>query len=608
MAKQVQLRGGTTSQHSSFTGVAREVTVDTDKDTIVVHDGSTAGGVPLAKASELPTLTSLSVTSTAAELNILDGVTATAAELNYTDGVTSAIQTQLDAKQATISSLTSTGAELNVVDMSASGSTSGQVLTSTGTGTVPTWQNSGGTLDSPSITGTLSIDSGGTVSHTVANWSDDITYTITPTNCTVGAVNSSGVFVVTHTSGNPSYTIVATTDSLGLDNSSTVTKNIVMNLSAPTLSSPADVGTATDVVYTITSTDSGDDKIILDIGSSNFTYSSVSVGTASKVGNTVECIGFTTNNPAVTIQFTAEATYSVTAKSTNIAGTYGDSASSSADSITIADWAGVVASGGTVTTDGDYKVHSFTGDGSFVVSSGGTVEYLIVAGGGAGASYLSGGGGAGGYRNGTGFSVVATSYTISVGAGGANGGTAPYGGDGSSSTFSSITSAGGGGGGMEGSYNGRDGGSGGGTGNYSSSGGSGNVPSVSPSQGNNAGGGNTYSGGSGGGGAGSASTVGASTYQGSNGGAGRASSITGSSIYRAGGGGGGCHYGSGTLGGNGGGGRGGAPTSQANHPAGAGATNTGGGGGGGANQGWSPGNGLGADGGSGIVIIRYQYQ
>ena len=191
------------------------------------------------------------------------------------------------------------------------------------------------TLDSPSITGTLFVDDGSTVSHTISNWSDDVSYTITPTNCTVGAVNSSGVFVVTHTSGNPSYTIVATTDSLGLDNSSTVTKNIVMNLSAPTLSSPADVGTATDVVYTITSTDSNDDKIILDMGSSNFTYSSVSVGTASKVGSTVECIGFTTNNPAVTIQFTAEATYSVTAKSVNIAGTYGDSASSSVDSITI---------------------------------------------------------------------------------------------------------------------------------------------------------------------------------------------------------------------------------------------------------------------------------
>src|SRR5210317_1958414 len=50
MAKRLQLRGGTTSQHSTFTGAIREVTVDTDKDTLVVHDGSTAGGFPLAKA------------------------------------------------------------------------------------------------------------------------------------------------------------------------------------------------------------------------------------------------------------------------------------------------------------------------------------------------------------------------------------------------------------------------------------------------------------------------------------------------------------------------------------------------------------------------------
>jgi hypothetical protein len=48
MAKQLQLRRGTTTQHSTFTGAAGEVTVDTDKDTIVVHDGSTAGGSVLA--------------------------------------------------------------------------------------------------------------------------------------------------------------------------------------------------------------------------------------------------------------------------------------------------------------------------------------------------------------------------------------------------------------------------------------------------------------------------------------------------------------------------------------------------------------------------------
>lgn len=49
MADQIQLRGGTTAQHSSFTGALREVTVDTDKKTVVVHDGATAGGVPLLR-------------------------------------------------------------------------------------------------------------------------------------------------------------------------------------------------------------------------------------------------------------------------------------------------------------------------------------------------------------------------------------------------------------------------------------------------------------------------------------------------------------------------------------------------------------------------------
>jgi len=53
MSKQVQLRRGTTAQHSSFTGVVGEVTVDTTKKTVVVHDGSTAGGVPLATETAL---------------------------------------------------------------------------------------------------------------------------------------------------------------------------------------------------------------------------------------------------------------------------------------------------------------------------------------------------------------------------------------------------------------------------------------------------------------------------------------------------------------------------------------------------------------------------
>jgi hypothetical protein len=49
MAKQLQLRRGTTAQHSSFTGQVGELTIDTDKDTAVVHDYATAGGIPLLR-------------------------------------------------------------------------------------------------------------------------------------------------------------------------------------------------------------------------------------------------------------------------------------------------------------------------------------------------------------------------------------------------------------------------------------------------------------------------------------------------------------------------------------------------------------------------------
>jgi len=57
MATQIQLRRGTTSQHSTFTGAVGEVTVDTDKDVVVVHDGSTAGGFPLAAIGKAQTFT-----------------------------------------------------------------------------------------------------------------------------------------------------------------------------------------------------------------------------------------------------------------------------------------------------------------------------------------------------------------------------------------------------------------------------------------------------------------------------------------------------------------------------------------------------------------------
>ena len=48
---QLQLRRGTTAQHATFTGAVGEVTVDTDKDILVLHDGALAGGYPQTKGA-----------------------------------------------------------------------------------------------------------------------------------------------------------------------------------------------------------------------------------------------------------------------------------------------------------------------------------------------------------------------------------------------------------------------------------------------------------------------------------------------------------------------------------------------------------------------------
>jgi hypothetical protein len=264
------------------------------------------------------------------------------------------------------------------------------------------------------------------------------------------------------------------------------------------------------------------------------------------------------------------------------------------------------ASGGNITTDGTYWIHTFTSSGTFTPLSNLTCDYLVVAGGGGGGVNSAGGGGAGGFRTSIGgspLSALAQSYTITVGAGGAGSSTnSGYGNSGTNSTFSTITSAGGGGG--SGYGIGTAGGSGGGGGGGPTfAGGAGNTPSVSPSQGNN--GGSCIAGGSGGGGGGGAGAVGQDgslspiSQKGGNGGNGSANTITGSSVTYAGGGGGAGGVNGGTdtagAGGTGGGGTG----KTAGIPATNGTTNLGGGGGGG----WY--NETAGSGGSGVVIIRY---
>ena len=307
----------------------------------------------------------------------------------------------------------------------------------------------------------------------------------------------------------------------------------------------------------------------------------------------------------------------------------------------------VTATGGTITCSpcGDYKIHTFTGPGTFTVCSVGnpvgsdSVEYIVVAGaGGSG----GGGGGAGGFRfaspslapvtypakplAGTNVSVTAQGYSIAVGGGGpgsTNNATGDMGCRGSNSTFSTITSTGGGGAASwnyQGCAANMPGGSGGGGAarNPSSPGGSGNTPSVSPPQGNDGGdtlAGCASNGGSGGGGAMAAGINSPPAATGAPGGVGagipNAFGTSGESnggFYYFAGGGGGSGRSPGSCAGAGGLGGGKVGIVPGTTPGPAGTDNTGGGAGGGgysaAGDDYAPG----GQGGSGIVIIRYKFQ
>ena len=301
-----------------------------------------------------------------------------------------------------------------------------------------------------------------------------------------------------------------------------------------------------------------------------------------------------------------------------------------------ADQGAAKATGGMITEDSQYWYHTFAASGAFIPKQSLTCDYVIVGGGGGGgggtgAAGVGGGGGAGGYRAFASESFTATTYNVTVGAGGTTT-SASNGVNGVSSVFNGNTAAGGGGGaswnsGGSGQSNGSAGGSGGGAGQLYGGGdtvlgGAGNTPSTSPSQGNRGGNGTTASGGNysgcGGGGAtanGTDVTVSGAVVAYTTGGngssahsswgiaAGVGHNVNGT-VYFAGGG-GGSGVGSASSGaiyvqGGFGGGGAGSWKLTGSRTAGTAALASTGGGGGGGGESVTAGNG-----GSGVVIIRY---
>jgi hypothetical protein len=273
-----------------------------------------------------------------------------------------------------------------------------------------------------------------------------------------------------------------------------------------------------------------------------------------------------------------------------------------------------LASGGDViTTDGTYWYHAFKYSGSFTPLKNLTADVLVIAGGGSGGAYTgngAGGGGAGGLLIQTGRSITTSTISVVIGAGGTGIANAS-GNTGSNTTFDTITALGGGAGTKSGS--GGSGGSGGGA----PGGGAGSQSGGSATQGNSGGatgygnaGGSNASGSTSGGGGGAGASGGSNAGGNGAGGTGFANytllnaigvatnigQLVSGNYYFAGGGGGG--YTAGGAGGYGGGGRG--DDYNANNKV-AGTANLGAGGGGAS----AASDVAGANGGSGLVVVRY---
>ncbi len=196
MATTLKLRRGTTTQHATFTGEEGEVTVDTTKDTVVVHDGSTAGGVPMARESVLSNYAPLAGATFTNDISVSKSGSnsvigaertsaSTAGKIELISGNDTNALLSYGSKELIVGT---NGAEKYRVGASgqlgvggANYGTSGQVLTSQGSGAAPAWSDSASFPSGTRMTFNQTSAPTGWTKDTTAGLNDSIMRIVTGT-------------------------------------------------------------------------------------------------------------------------------------------------------------------------------------------------------------------------------------------------------------------------------------------------------------------------------------------------------------------------------------------------------------------------------------------
>lgn len=229
MAKAIQRRRGTTAQHASFTGLAGEITVDTDKKVAVIHDGLTAGGFPLAQYD--------------AKTAAIAALTWAANKIAYFTGTGAAAIADLTAQARTFLALGSPGADRVMIwDDSASAYVAATLKAGLSI--------SGTELRSEEVHGIALSDetTAITTGTNKATFSLPYAFTVTGVYATLNTVSSSGIPTVDINEGGT--TILSTKLTIDASEKTSATAATAAVISDSTIAANAEIGFDIDVAGT----------------------------------------------------------------------------------------------------------------------------------------------------------------------------------------------------------------------------------------------------------------------------------------------------------------------------------------------------------------------